>query len=799
MKAIETMERKLGLIAVNRKRLLAPRAFFFGDFLRFQVDEAGRSCEKYRIRGKPMSREKKRFFGVTAMLLAWFACLHQPLLAQEPLAPTPMEELRNPSQPLTKDTVNALVSRLSDNQVRDLLLERLDAVAADGQQDGSMDIATSMQGLQEKADLIRTRFAGMIGAVSELPSVFPRAFESLRDNRPTSFFFWLSAGFAVMMAVGWLAELFFDKMTQSARQSIRDGRPETLGAKVGLLFARLGLDLAGLLIFLGAAIATFFVFYQGHEMTRVTVMTYVAAVGCVRAFSLFTRFLLAPNEPALRLAYMSDDDAKALHRAGFVAACIAAFGFFTCSLLNLLGISGDVHELMIHSVGTAMILTLVFATWKGRSGIRKNLTDGLRPSRARSMFAEAWPILVIAFLLIYHVMILMITLAGGQVSFLAGLGTLIAVIFVAPIDSMIERAAYAESKEDQGSQFQTVILRAVRIALIVGMVLFIASAWGIDFHALATDSVGGRFAGALIDIGLVMLIAYVLWEVSRIMIDRQMELEGGGEQAEMGDEGGTGGSRLGTLLPLIKRTVQITIAVMAVMLILSALGVNIGPLLAGAGVIGLAIGFGAQTLVRDIVSGIFFLVDDAFRVGEYVDVSAAKGTVEKISIRSFQLRHHRGALNTVPFGEIQTLTNYSRDWVVMKLEFRVPFDTDIALVKKLFKQIGKDLLEHPEVGPDFLAPFKSQGVFAVDDSALIIRAKFTAMPGKQFLIKREAYQAVQKAFAENGIEFARKQVMVQIPEDNGTTMEDPEKLKQAAASALAHEEADGPEAKPNPA
>ena len=221
---------------------------------------------------------------------------------------------------------------------------------------------------------------------------------------------------------------------------------------------------------------------------------------------------------------------------------------------------------------------------------------------------------------------------------------------------------------------------------------------------------------------------------------------------------------------------------------------NIGPLLAGAGVIGIAIGFGAQTLVRDIVSGIFFLVDDAFRVGEYVDVSAAKGTVEKISIRSFQLRHHRGALNTVPFGEIQTLTNYSRDWVVMKLEFRVPFDTDIAKVKKLFKQIGKDLLEHPEIGGDFLAPFKSQGVFSVDDSALIIRAKFTAKPGKQFLIKREAYQAVQKAFAENGIEFARKQVMVQIPEGSRGTSEENRKIEQAAASALGAEPEFGPEA-----
>ncbi|MGI9493837.1 MAG: mechanosensitive ion channel domain-containing protein [Geminicoccaceae bacterium] len=737
---------------------------------------------------------------IVAAIFLWWGDASHPASAQdssiqEPTASAPLEELRNPSEPLTLETINALVSRLSDTEVRALLLERLDAVAANNSQADGVDIAGSMHSLQGKADLIRTRYAGLIGAVTEVPSVFPRALESLRDNRPASFFFWLIAAFALMMLVGWLAEFLFNRATGRARQSIIDAEPQSLGSKVGLLSARLGLDLAGLLIFLAAAVATFFVFYQGHELTRVTVMTYVAAVGAVRLFNLFARFLLSPNVPALRVDRMSDEDARFLYRGSAAAASIAAFGFLTCSLLGLLGITGDVHELLLHLVSLAMILALIYTIWHARRGIRNNLVQDMGESRARRLFAEAWPYVVIGFLIVFFLIIVLIELGGGHVSYLAAFGTLFAVIFIPPIDAMIERAAYASVKEGQGGQIQAVILRALRIAIVVSAIIFVARVWEVDFHAIATDSVGARFAEALIDIGLVALVAYVLWEVSRIMIDRQIEAEGGGEQAEMGDEGGTGGSRLGTLLPLIKRTIQITIGVMAVMLVLSALGVNIGPLLAGAGVVGVAIGFGAQTLVRDIVSGIFFLVDDAFRVGEYVDVSVAKGTVEKISIRSFQLRHHRGALNTVPFGEIQTLTNYSRDWVVMKLEFRVPFDTDIAKVKKIFKQIGKDLLEHPEIGDDFLAPFKSQGVFSVDDSALIIRAKFTAKPGKQFLIKREAYQAVQRAFAENDIEFARKQVMVQIPEGNGDVpTEERKKIEHAAASALAAEPKLGPEA-----
>jgi small-conductance mechanosensitive channel len=138
----------------------------------------------------------------------------------------------------------------------------------------------------------------------------------------------------------------------------------------------------------------------------------------------------------------------------------------------------------------------------------------------------------------------------------------------------------------------------------------------------------------------------------------------------------------------------------------------------------------------------------------------------------------------VPFGEIRQLTNYSRDWVIMKLEFRVPFDTDPDRVRKIFKQIGQDLLANPELGPDFIEPFKSQGVFTLDDSALVIRGKFMAKPGKQFVARREIYNAVQRAFAAAGIRFADRRVTVQVADSEGMTTEERQRVAQAAASAL---------------
>ena len=280
-----------------------------------------------------------------------------------------------------------------------------------------------------------------------------------------------------------------------------------------------------------------------------------------------------------------------------------------------------------------------------------------------------------------------------------------------------------------------VLRRAVHIVVTVAGVLVIVNLWNLDLMGLAARGVGARVTGAFTDIGLTLLLAYLVWQFAKTAIDRRLEQEAGPKGvSDPGEIGGTGGSRMRTLLPLARGTIFAVVCVMSVLTVLAALGVNIGPLLAGAGVVGLAVGFGAQTLVRDIISGAFYLMDDAFRLGEYIDVGDAKGTVEKIGIRSMQLRHHRGPVNIVPYGAIRRMTNQSRDWVVEKLEFRLTYDTDITKVKKIIKRIGQELAADPEMGPHILQPLKSQGVLAMEDSAMLVKAKFTARPGEQFVI-----------------------------------------------------------------
>ena len=219
-------------------------------------------------------------------------------------------------------------------------------------------------------------------------------------------------------------------------------------------------------------------------------------------------------------------------------------------------------------------------------------------------------------------------------------------------------------------------------------------------------------------------------------------------------------SRISTILPVVRNLILGAVVAIAGLVIISTAGVDVAPLLAGFGVLGLALSFGSQTLVKDVVSGIFFLAEDAFRIGEYINTGKLVGTVEQISLRSVRLRHHNGPVHTVPFGQISSVTNFSRDWGTIKFELRFDRDADLEAIRKIAKKVGQSLLDHPEFGDTFLVPVKMQGIHDVNETSMVIRFKFTARPGKPSFIKREAMKLLMAAFKEAGLPLASNAVVV---------------------------------------
>jgi len=329
------------------------------------------------------------------------------------------------------------------------------------------------------------------------------------------------------------------------------------------------------------------------------------------------------------------------------------------------------------------------------------------------------------------------------------------------IDRLARAFAATRWPGDADTNIPTVLLvRGVRAVVIGLAVAWLSVVWQINPRALGNGNTmfDAIFVGLLKSV-IVMLIADLGWALAKAVISRKLATVAGGPEHDEGDEAARR-ARLRTLLPIFQNALAATLLVVTALMVLAELGVEIGPLVAGAGVLGVAIGFGSQTLVKDVISGVFYLMDDAFRVGEYIQSGSYMGTVESFSLRSVRLRHHRGPVFTVPFGVLGAVQNMSRDWVIDKFRLRVGFDTDIAQAKKLTKIIGAELKEDEELGPLIIETVKMKGVEQIGEYGIELSFAFTAKPGNQSMIRRRAYAMIRKAFAENGISFAQPTVQV---------------------------------------
>ena len=321
---------------------------------------------------------------------------------------------------------------------------------------------------------------------------------------------------------------------------------------------------------------------------------------------------------------------------------------------------------------------------------------------------------------------------------------------------------------------------SVHALAVLGVALIISHFLAEDFNTVMGFEHWQTMESAIIRALVVFTIGYIAYLWLRCVMRMHFAIP---ESAFIpGSEELAPASRLSTVMPLVQGFAGFVILGSGLVYALSELGVNTAPLLAGAGIFGLAISFGSQALVRDIVAGLFFMVDDAFRIGEYIEAGRLKGTVEKISLRSLRLRHQNGQIHTVPFGQLGSVTNHSRDWLTVKFNLRLMRDTDFELVRKTVKRIGEAMLTDEEVGPEFLQPLKLQGIADVQDNATLYRFKFTVRPGKPTIVQRNALKRIVAAFAEKGIEFASNAVIVSHQGRDSQETSEEEQITGAAAS-----------------
>ncbi len=669
------------------------------------------------------------------------------------------------------------------------------------------------------ASEVRARTAAILAGAPALPG---KVWETLSHAGAGHGGAWIALALllaAVAVGAGLYAR---SRLRQGARgwlPRFYDRPPRDRAEKVGALLVRVAVDWAAVGAFLlvgGVVVVTFS--GDGTPVRHLPIVAVSVTALYLWALGLFSN-LFAPDDPDHRILPFGSDHARRFLRQLMGALAITATVFGVCMLLDRLGSPPEVHAffLMAGAVVTGVLLSAVALVH--RRDVGAAIRGGGRPRVWRQFLGATWHLGVVVYLVVATLAnIAAIALTGQQAGGTvlgpvyglvagfglygllviwidrrfrarqrlkgAGEGQIEAAVAVSEAGGPRDVAVVGPGAEDVvriawaarwSALFQHL---AAILAVAVGTLVLLFN-W--DLLDLSEGGLVARFSG----MALVVLAAYVAYQAVKVWIDGKLEEEGPHEAEESEDGMGMGTSRLATLLPILRTTLLVTIVAVAGMVVLAGIGVNIAPLFAGAGVVGLAIGFGAQTLIRDVFSGAFFLIDDAFRRGEYIEIDKIRGSVEKINVRSLQLRHHNGPLHTIPFGEIRQLTNYSRDWVIMKLPLRVTYDTDVEKVRKLVKNLGIEMAGDPEIGPKFLQPPKSQGVVEMDDSAMIIRVKFMTKPGDQFILRRHVYQRIQKLFEENGIQFAHREVTVRIADDHPPEdAAERERRRQAAAGAV---------------
>jgi small-conductance mechanosensitive channel len=486
---------------------------------------------------------------------------------------------------------------------------------------------------------------------------------------------------------------------------------------------------------------------------------------------------LAPYTPNLRMATISDRTAMYCVVWWRRLINIAVYGYFICQAALLLGLPDVGYEALVKVLGVIVVALLISLILQNRITFAEWIRSGGERKRWRAFFIVAYRVADF-----WHVLAIMYVLAGGMLAgalglngflfFLKSSAATIAIVWAMgfaligvqkAIDKGFRLSPEVEARypglQERINRYLPVSRVIIQILVIALAVVMVAESWNIDvFTWLATET-GGIIVGRIAAIFAIGLIALAVWEVLSSLIDRYLTAtDEDGEQKERSQ-------RARTLLPLARNTLRIVIGVVAVLMILSEIGIDVTPILAGVGVIGLAIGFGAQTLVKDVITGVFILVENSLAVGDVVDIGGSTGVVESISIRSIRLRDVRGNVHTIPFSATSTVTNMTKEFSYYLVDAGVAYRENYDEVAEIMREVGAELQADPDFGGDILEPIEIMGLDRFEDSAVIVRARIKTAPVKQWGIGREYNRRLKAAFDAHGIEIPFPHQTIYFGED----------------------------------
>jgi moderate conductance mechanosensitive channel len=665
---------------------------------------------------------------------------------------------------VTIDELERLVDTLQNDSARVKLVADLRALIA-AQRGGAAEkpaAVTFFGQLSQQVDALTGEILAGVAVVVDAPRLYGWARQQIAD--PAARGQWIEAALAFVLVFGvavvaeatlrWLLARLTPRLP--ARRS--DTRP------VRALFALLGLvlDLLPILVFATIAYTALSMALEPLTRTRITLSVLVTATIEARLLLCAARNILLPADTGAVFVPLDAETCNYLYIWIRRFVFWAVFGYAAPEAAWWLGAPGAVYALMLNIAGLVLALLTIVFLLQNRAPIARWIA-GTRAAasgwgRIRRSLAEIWPILAVLYVCGIY-LIYALRIEGGFL-YVARATTLSLVVIVGAqllvrFIRELSRRGFAVSAELK-AQFPTLEYRANRyLPILTGLTaavvyilaaLTVLQAWGIGAFAWLGSDVGRRLTGSLLSIGIVLVVAIAVWETVASAIERYLNAIDEGDLPRR--------TRVRTLLPLFRTAILGVIIVMTSLIVLSHIGIDIAPLLAGAGVVGVAIGFGSQALVKDVITGLFILMEDQIAVGDVVDVGKEHaGVVEAISVRTIRLRDQAGAVHTVPFSEVTSVKNLTRDFAYAVARITIPSGQDIDGVVEILHEVSEELMADETLRPSILDPFDYQGVDTLDaiSGSVVLLVRIRTIAGKQWVVGRAFNRLVKIAFDKNEI------------------------------------------------
>ncbi|MQT13286.1 mechanosensitive ion channel domain-containing protein [Segnochrobactrum spirostomi] len=574
-------------------------------------------------------------------------------------------------------------------------------------------------------------------------------------------------------AVNWL-------ITKPREALALRGRHAAAGVRLMLAAVRVVLDLLPIAAFVAIAFATLGA-TKPTQAAEALALTIINAVVVSRVIGVFLRMVLAPTTPALRSVPLDDATAKQLFDSAVGTVALAVWGYFVLDSLYLFGLPPIVRWGLLFILGIVIAIFAIRFVWRWRKPFSRFLNGHVVPGRwdaplART-FADFWHLVATLFILLFC-SVFALQIAGGATVLLRGvITTLVVVNALFFLSAWLGRVAAKPPQPTsffaslRGRQYRKLIFQVLTVALWAAAALLVLQGWKLHAIEFLLTQPGRVLLRSISVIATVSIGGLVVSEFANAEIEKRLRAS----------EGNVLSARARTLLAFLRNIILVAIGVMVVLISLSELGIDIAPLLAGAGVIGLAIGFGAQTLVKDIITGIFILLEDQIQVDDVVDLGGGfSGSVEAMTIRTIRLRDETGTLQVIPFSSVTGVRNMTRGFAYSVFNIAVGYAEDVDRILALIGKLAAELKSDPKFGPLIAAQPEILGVDSLTETGYVVKGRFKTYAGRQWSVSREFNRRVKRLLDDEGIDRpSRRQTY--------TYSGDPNSVPPATVSAEAEE------------